>query len=47
MTYIKFVTKSMMLYFIISTSENVTIHTTMHCHMANSDDVVCDVAKPL
>jgi predicted HAD superfamily hydrolase len=47
MTHIKFVTKSMTLYFVISASENITIRTAMHCHMASGDDVACDVAKPL
>jgi hypothetical protein len=47
MTHPRFVTKSMTLYFVTSASENVTIRTTMHCHMANGDDMVCDVAKPL
>jgi predicted HAD superfamily hydrolase len=47
MTYTSFVTKSMTLYFVISALENVTIRTDMHCHVANGDDVVCDVAKPL
>jgi hypothetical protein len=42
-----FVTKSMTFYFVISASKNVTIRSVMHCHMANGDDVVCDVAKPL
>jgi hypothetical protein len=37
----------MTLYFIINASENVTIRMTMHCHMANGDDVVCDVEKRL
>jgi hypothetical protein len=44
MTHIKFVTKSITLYFVISHSENVTICTDMHCHMANGDDVACVVA---
>jgi uncharacterized membrane protein len=45
MTHTRFVMKSMTLYFVISASKNVTIRTTMHCHMANGDDVVCDVAN--
>jgi hypothetical protein len=47
MTHTSFVTKSMTLYFVISTPKNITIHTDMHCHMASGDDVVYDVAKPL
>jgi hypothetical protein len=47
MTHIRFVTKLMMLSFIIIASKNVTIYNDMHCHMDNSDDVVCDMAKPL
>jgi hypothetical protein len=47
MTHIRFFTKSMTLYFVISHSKNVTIHTDMNCHMANDDDVGCDMAKPL
>ena len=34
MTHIKFVTKSMTLYFVISHYKNVTICIDMHCHMA-------------
>jgi hypothetical protein len=34
MTHTRFVTKSMTLYFVISDCKNVTISTTMHCHMA-------------
>jgi hypothetical protein len=47
MTHTSFVTKSMTLYFVISARKNVTIHTDMHCHMANGDGVVGDMAKPL
>jgi hypothetical protein len=47
MTHTIFVTKSMTFYFVISASENVTIRIAMHCHMANRNDVACDVAKPL
>jgi hypothetical protein len=45
MTHTKFVIKSMTLNFVISASKNVTTRTAMYCHMANCDDVVCDVAK--
>jgi hypothetical protein len=47
MTHIKFVTTSMTLYCVINVSKNVTIRSAMHCHVANGDDVVCDVAKHL
>jgi hypothetical protein len=47
MTHTSFVTKSMTLYFVIIAPKNVTIRTDMHCHVANGDDVVCDVAKHL
>jgi predicted HAD superfamily hydrolase len=46
-THTRFITKSMTLYFIISAFENVTIRTVVHCHIANGDDVVSDVAKYL
>jgi hypothetical protein len=39
MTYTRFVTKFMTLYFFISASNNVTICTAICCHMANGDDV--------
>jgi hypothetical protein len=47
MTHIRFVTTSMTLYFVISASKNVTISTITYCHMANDDDVIFDMAKPL